>query len=357
MDAITAYIPCTDRDISLCAGLLESISYYNLRPSIFRNIVIMPDRVRSGKNILAALSKEYNVAIFDPSTISDPFLRSIYGGWGYSKILPFFLSLTKKFVVLDSDTSFLSKPSGEILVAASRQDVLVDLNPGRDPNYFYDAANARLLGRYNFTSIPSPTFFLSGYLWGTRDIIPLRMLRQAIEMQRREPSFMYPGDQGILNLCLNELNAKSMISLAAMPLQILSEELEKLACSIHSFHRGDFSLSKACQIALSRQVMSGVHLIHYEGPWKPYFWSRKRFVDGSLNFFRLRSYKRIKRHVCFSCIAAMAYDDFLPFWKIAVKYLSASPCAYTNVLRFLTGSTIGSFTGSATSSPFGGSNQ
>jgi hypothetical protein len=334
MKKTTLYIPCCDRDITLAFGLLESIKSSQWGADIFSHIIVMPDNIHSNRQLINLMIKHYGVTILNKEDINDPFLHQLYGGWGYSKLIPFFISPTDKFLVLDADTVFINEPI-EPLNLIQDWEVVVDTNPNKPSSYFYDVDKYETINKFSFSIPKKPIFFLSGYLWGTRGSLPKPLLIKALNLQKTVPCIMYPGDQGVLNLCFNHLLAIGKLKLIDTPMQILSEQLEQEAIELYQSSTKNFSFSFTLLQLLKKHRNQGKHILHYEGPWKPYFWSGKRRVAPFMNNFRYLSYKRMNQSLLGSQRLAMAFDDFLPFKKLATKNLLLHPDRLMSAFYFL----------------------
>jgi hypothetical protein len=188
------YVAASAHDARFTRACVASIRYFHPELRI---------RLLAGGAVDASLEREL---AHDWDVEPAPFRRGDYG-WGFVKLEPLFGKDAERFLVLDSDT-VLAGPvaglwrDGEFLVDDEQQ---TDSDARR---LAYDWDRLRTI----HPSSRRPAFvFNSGQWFGTAGIVRRqdfdRWVAWTMPRALRHPDCFMPGDQGVLNLVLNEGDA------------------------------------------------------------------------------------------------------------------------------------------------------
>lgn len=141
-------------------------------------------------------------------------------GWGFVKLEPLFGPSGERFLVLDSDT-LITGPVLE-MVQGERAPFIVDREtqtPGNARRLYYDWDRLRAI---DASAMPPMFVFNSGQWIGTAGLLTRndfsKWLDWTMPRRLRYPGIFMPGDQGIINLVLNEQVRANRIGVACVPL-------------------------------------------------------------------------------------------------------------------------------------------
>lgn len=318
------FVPCYSRDLYLAAATLHSIRMFS---GHHLKVVLIPDHLQHNP-FLQLIADHYDAAILQAEDLQDPLLRDLHGGWGFSKLIPFFDSSADNFLCVDADCIVL----GDLRLIArqlQRYAFVSDLNRlvPSDDKHFFELNN-------DLAPIPERRLpllrrrFVSGIFAGRPGILNPQHLRELLAMSRSEPSPLFPGDQGILNYW----------AVARRPDHItwLSQHMQVYAISLltPSAIRSPqeqlcldlFSIAEETQfksVVLERRLQPFV--LHYAGGSKPFVGVGNAPPPPMMNRFRRWSNEFLKRRCLQSRRLQILIDDIWATNGLPVKHLVRDP--------------------------------
>lgn len=141
-------------------------------------------------------------------------------GWGFIKLEPLFQDHPERFLMLDSDTILL----GPVLHAADshESDFIVDCEGQTDARAKEIYFNWEL-GEQNGFGMAQPDFLFNTGQWFARSRVLSRpdfdpWIRWSLPRRLARPDLFKNGEQGLLNLVVNEQYQKGSITVTRVPL-------------------------------------------------------------------------------------------------------------------------------------------
>lgn len=274
-------ISCYRGDLPLLKGCLESIRS-NLDPAL---PICM---IQHGRFPLDALCRQYDCTVLVEEDV-EPRLRRYSYGYGLTKMVAFWHAPFERFLHIDADAVCWGNLLEGVpwkdfdLIYNEPHEVITDTiqkSQYFDPDQVFPA----------FPSFPwkGLPFFNTGIFVGRRGLFDLEEYLALLDFQRRHPSALLCGDQGILNfmafrkICAGTLEARSWPFQAVVPVISIEELRHRFA------FRDGTPLVKP----------GDPRLIHWAGP-KPYL-SRKGPFPEPMTYYRLQHLRRIgspRRHL------------------------------------------------------------
>jgi hypothetical protein len=195
MSRFGIYISCHEADLRLTRGCCESIRY----SAGDTPICLIADGAFSTRGF----ERQYGCQVLRREDVRDERLRTrSFGGWGYSKFIPFWEGPFDRFLHLDSDTLMLGDVCG--LSASSDADLLISPMPNAPhspetihSHWFSPEFVTRTFPGFRVEGQP---YFCAGVVFGRRGAFDLDEYTHLLELQRQHPGQSFQsGDQGILN--------------------------------------------------------------------------------------------------------------------------------------------------------------
>ncbi len=231
------YISCHRTDYRLTKGCCESIRCF----AGDTPICLIVD----GHFSTAGLERQYHCQVIRREDVRNQDLRTrSFGGWGYSKFIPFWEGPFDRFLHLDSDTLMLGNVCP--LSEQTDADIIISANPG---DTFDHAAITAHWYSPEFVTREFPGFrvegqpyFCAGVAFGRRGVFDLDEYMNLLDLQKKNPGCSFQsGDQGIFNFLVFHLSASGRLKYAvrqfqSYPLYMSAEEL-----SVLNSHLADLS--------------------------------------------------------------------------------------------------------------------
>lgn len=189
------YVLCHRGDYRLVSGCLESLR----RSAGGVPICLLID----GDLATQQLEAQYGCRVIRRRDVRNERLRNeSFGGWGYTKMIPFWEGPFDRFLYLDADTVMIGDVCS--IGRTSNADVVIPAIP--DFHYNRESisthwVDAHFIGREQaeFRLLGWP-YFVTGVFFGRRGIFDLGQYLLLLALQRREPHRSFrAGEQGILN--------------------------------------------------------------------------------------------------------------------------------------------------------------
>lgn len=177
-----------------------------------------------------SLEKAYNVQIINHSTIKNDVLRHRSFGWGKTKMIAFWESPWKHFMVLDADTNVW----GNVLKYANFKDydVVID-KPCYDysdeavTEYFFDVKEVeKYFPDFNWRAHQND-YFCTGTFFATRGIFTLEEYLDILDFTEQHPGIFKYGEMGFLNFMLFRAADAGRIRLGHEHTQLIVPDFEQ----------------------------------------------------------------------------------------------------------------------------------
>ncbi len=179
---------------------------------------------------VTSLEKAYGVRVINHNNITNEFLRKRSFGWGKTKMIAFWESPWKNFLVLDADTNVW----GNILKYGdfSKFDVIID-----QPCYSYSDEYVSEFF-FEITEIEKhfPDFnwqahrteyFCTGTFFAKRDIFSLDEYIDILNFTEKHPGIFKYGEMGFLNFMLFRAADEGRIRLGKAAMQLIAPDFEQ----------------------------------------------------------------------------------------------------------------------------------
>lgn len=286
------YVPCYVRDRTFAAATLHSLCLFS---SDNIDIVLMPDGL-SNDPFISLLADAYGASILSIQDLNDSLALRCYGGWGFSKLVPFLIPSSKGFLCLDGDCIAVGD-LGSLERQLERFDIVTDLNrlvPELSKQALLDPAiqipdKRKTLLRRCFVS----GIFLSRY-----GVIEPTSLEALLNLAKSDNSPLFSNDQGILNYWAIVLRPDSV--------RWLAQQIQVYAVSLG--HKDSVRSPQECflkelenvyeeQELKHRVTLRGLQpfIFHYAGGSKPYVGIPSGRSSPLMNRFRIWSNNFLQR--------------------------------------------------------------
>jgi hypothetical protein len=184
---------------------------------------------------VSSLEKAYGVRVLNHNTVTHDFLRKRSFGWGKTKMIAFWESPWKHFLVLDADTNVW----GNVLKYGdfNKYDVIIDRPCYSQSNEFIGKFFFDLVGiekhfpNFNWQAHRND-YFCTGTFFATKDIFSLDEYVDILNFTEKYPGIFKYGEMGFLNFMLFRAADEGRIRLGQASMQLLvpdfdQEELKK----------------------------------------------------------------------------------------------------------------------------------
>lgn len=216
MDDFGVIVTCSTKDYLFAKGCCASIRYFMPRTPLCLLI--------DGDFPLQGLDKVYHPHIINRHTVRTPFLRQRSFGWGITKMIAFWESPFRHFLLLDADTCAWGDMSGHADFA--RYDVIVDIPEYRYSEesineFFFDTTAMRThFPRFDYLKYDD-SYFCTGVLFGTRDTFDIREYRDVLNFAVEHPQVFKYGEMGFLNFMLFRASEEGRVRLGRADIQYI----------------------------------------------------------------------------------------------------------------------------------------
>jgi len=233
MSQFGIYISCHGADLRLTRGCCESIrTFAGDTP-----ICLIFDGVASLKDF----ERDYGCMVLRREDVRDADLRTrSFGGWGYSKFIPFWEGPFERFLHLDSDTVMLGNVC--TLLDSTDADLIVSPMPNAphsaetiDSHWFTPDFIRREFPDFRVEDQP---YFCAGVAFGRKGAMDLDEYMRLLTLQKQHPGRSFQsGDQGILNFLVFHRAARGLLTYAtrdfqSYPLYMPGSELDAINASL-----------------------------------------------------------------------------------------------------------------------------
>jgi hypothetical protein len=179
---------------------------------------------------VSSLEKAYGVRVLNHHNVSNEILRQRSFGWGKTKMIAFWESPWKHFLVLDADTNVW----GNVLKYANfkNYDAIID-----KPRYGYsDEMVCEFFFEISGLEKHFPDFnwqahrndyFCTGTFFATRDIFSLEEYVDILDFTEKNPEIFKYGEMGFLNFMLFRAVDVGRIRLGQVPMQLIVPDFER----------------------------------------------------------------------------------------------------------------------------------
>jgi hypothetical protein len=215
MSPFGIYISCHDADLRLTRGCLESIRHFAGDTPVCL--------IFDGRSSLRDLERQYGCQVIRRGDVRTKELRErSFGGWGYSKFIPFWEGPFDRFLHLDSDTVMLGNVCG--LSASTDADIILSPMPNAPhspgtihSHWFSPEFVTRTFPGFRVEGLP---FFCAGVVFGRKGAMDLDEYMRLLELQKQNPGQSFQsGDQGILNFLVFHRAARGLLKYAERDFQ------------------------------------------------------------------------------------------------------------------------------------------
>ena len=179
---------------------------------------------------VSPLEKAYNVRILNHHNVTHELLQKRSFGWGKTKMIAFWESPWKHFLVLDADTNVW----GNILKYANFKDydVLIDkprygYSDERVCEFFFEISGIeQYFPDFNWQAHRND-YFCTGTFFGTRGIFSLEEYIEILDFTEKHPGIFKYGEMGFLNFMLFRAADAGRIRLGQVPMQLIVPDFER----------------------------------------------------------------------------------------------------------------------------------
>jgi hypothetical protein len=220
---------------------------------------------------VSSLEKVYGVQVINHHTVRNDFLRNRSFGWGKTKMIAFWESPWKHFLVLDADTNVW----GNVINYAdfSKSDVIID-----HPRYgysdelvcefFFEVKEIeKHFQDFNWRAHQNE-YFCTGTFLASRDIFSLDEYIEILNFTEKYPGIFKYGEMGFLNFMLFRAADEGRIRLGKAPMQLIVPDFEQEEL------RKRFPVTPTGPVSQNQEAI----VIHWCGP-KPMVSTSKAYSD------------------------------------------------------------------------------
>jgi hypothetical protein len=205
---------CSKNDLLFAKGCCASIRYFLGDTPI----CLLVD----GDFDLDGLHEVYNAIVIRRENIRDEFLRTKSFGWGTTRMIAFWESPFKHFLLIDADTCIW----GDIRTHAnfSEYDIIIDL-PDNDYDevvineYFFDVKSFTQL--FPDFDLMKHAYVCPAVLFGKRGALDLQRYKDIMQVVENNPGMFKYGDMGFFNYLLFTAKEEKKLRLGQLDIQYL----------------------------------------------------------------------------------------------------------------------------------------
>jgi len=179
---------------------------------------------------VSSLEKAYGVQVINRNTISNEVLKNRSFGWGKTKMIAFWESPWKHFLVLDADTNVW----GNVLRYADFEqfDVIIDkasygYSDEKVSEFFFEVSGINQnFPTFNWQAHRND-YFCTGTFLATRGIFSLDEYIEILDFTEKYPKIFKYGEMGFLNFMLFRAADAGRIRLGKAPMQLIVPDFEQ----------------------------------------------------------------------------------------------------------------------------------
>ncbi|MBW4495629.1 MAG: hypothetical protein KME26_21610 [Oscillatoria princeps RMCB-10] len=234
---------------------------------------------------VADAEKAYGVSVINHNSVTHEVLKRRSFGWGKTKMIGFWQSPWKHFLMLDADTIIW----GDLLKYANFKDF--DLIVDR-PRYRYsDDSVSKFFFEIreiekHFPHFPwqkyRDDYYCTGMFFGTRDIFPLSEYIEILDFTEKYPGVFKYGEMGFLNFMIFRAAEQGRIRVGKEYMQLLVPDFDQEEL------RKRFPVGETGPVVLDDDAT----VIHWCGP-KPTL-STSRVYSEPMNFCRRKFMREVE---------------------------------------------------------------
>ncbi len=217
MEDFGVIVACCDQDYLFAKGCCASIRHF-LGDDV--PICLLVD----GTFSVSDLEKAYNVRLINRLNVTHPVLRERSFGWGKTKMVAFWESPWKNFLVLDADTIVW----GNLLKFANFKDFDFIIDQPTDEysdaavtEFFFDIPGVEK----HFPNFPwqqyRNNYFCTGCFFAKRDVFSLDEYIDILDFVAENPQIFKYGEMGFLNFMIFRAVSEGKIRLGQQDWQFL----------------------------------------------------------------------------------------------------------------------------------------
>jgi lipopolysaccharide biosynthesis glycosyltransferase len=239
MSQFGIYISCHQADLRLTRGCCESIRQFAGDTPICL--------IFDGDAPLKDLQRQYGCQVLRREDVKNADLRNrSFGGWGYSKFIPFWEGPFDRFLHLDSDTSML----GDVRTVEASTDADIIISPMPNAPHSAETIHSHWFSPDFVTRhfpgfrVEDQPYFCAGVVFGRRGVMDLDEYMRLLELQKQNPGESFQsGDQGILNFLVFHRSASGQLRYAtrdfqSYPLYMSRSELDAINANLRRLEDG-----------------------------------------------------------------------------------------------------------------------
>ncbi len=223
--------------------------------------------------------KTYGVRVLNRSNITNPFLRKRSFGWGITKMVAFWESPWKHFLMLDADTIVW----GNLLKYANfyESDIIIDRPKIRYTNdliskYFFEISKLEQHFPDFKWQAHRYDYYCTGTFFGTRNSFSLSEYQEILDFLEKEPEVFKYGEMGFLNFMIFRAADEGRIRLGQEDMQLLVPDFDQ------EHVRKRFPIEENREPILSGEEAT---VVHWCGAEKPTV-SNSKIYSEPMSFFR-----------------------------------------------------------------------
>ncbi|MHA2277955.1 MAG: hypothetical protein ACXAC2_19415 [Candidatus Kariarchaeaceae archaeon] len=208
-------VVCSEGDYIFAKGCCASVKHF--MPEVPLSLLI------DGEFDLEGLPETYDAIVIKREDIKDEFLRNNSFGWGKTRLISFWESPFKKFLIVDADTTiwgdiheFVNYEDFDFIIDSPNQIYSKD-----DINkWFFDIKE---IEKYfpDFDYMNNP-YVCPAVLFGTKNVFPMEEYRSILYFVNENPYVFKFGDMGFLNYLLFKLSKEEKIKLGSLDIQYIT---------------------------------------------------------------------------------------------------------------------------------------
>lgn len=313
MSSFGIYITCHAADLRLTRGCCESIrTFAGDTP-----ICLIADGDFSTRDF----ERRFGCRVMRRGDVRNDALRTrSFGGWGYSKFIPFWEGPFDRFLHLDSDTLML----GNVCGLSDSVDADIILSPMPNAPHSPETIHSHWFSPEFVTRafpgfrVEEQPYFCAGVVFGRRGIFDLDEYLRLLDLQKQNPGQSFQsGDQGILNFLVFHRAAQGLLRYAARdfqsyPLYMPAAQLDAINASLR-----DLSAGWKLPPTVLHYIDVKPSVFHDGAFWKMRqregVWSPEHGWARAMNQFRVQSWQRAG-HSRAIAIARVAAEDLRAHW-------------------------------------------
>lgn len=292
MEDFGVIVACCPSDYLFAKGCCASIRHFLGEVPI----CLLFDGVFSDHSI----KKIYGVKIIDHTTVKFDLLRQKSFGWGKTKMIGFWESPWKHFLMLDADTNIW----GNILSYANFADA--DLIVDRPVSDYSDFSISHFFFEIDLIEKYFPGFmwqkyrhnyFCTGVFFGTRDSFSLAEYEEILQFTEQHPDVFKYGEMGFLNFMIFRADQERRLRIRQKDIQVLVPDFNQQDI------KNRFQISKTGPVIKDNYAS----VIHWCGP-KPTLSTSQVYAEP-MTYFRRQYLKNTGQKTGLAIDAILRLED------------------------------------------------